>query len=890
MNRYNANYFSNNNFVNLDEYNKVVDKHNQLFNQLKLEKQKNSNLEATNENLKNRLDKFNKVQLENEKLNKQINSYQQINEDYTREINKNKNLQNKLNQIMANLNQIDKEKKELEKNLKDKEDSLIKVSNNYKEQIKKNSFLETQIKQTKEKNQNLENKLNNFKNLENQFNILLSDKKRIETEKNNLQSENNKKEQEILYLKNNKNDLQNQLEKKHNKFIKINEQYEKNQNELNTKEKELKTKEKELSILKNEKNNLENEKLVLKNKIKEGEIIIGDHKKSYNDLQKKYNDYSQKFDGALNQFDKISKENQELKEEVKKFKKIEKEKNNLEKENLKLNDIINENRTKDEFLDKVAEEYYDAIIGINSINSLRNEGWEIKYNQERKEMCQKIINEETIKIGVLGLNNVGKSYLLSRIANATIPTGYSIETKGISIKYSQGEKGEEKGICILDSAGFETPLLREDENIKEENIIENEENDELNDSIVKNDKGIFEKMMKYDKKEDRLSKDKMQTERFIEHLIISLSDMIILVIGKLTRTEQRLITRIKNMAKNNDNRIRSIIIVHNLAQYNKKREVENHINSYLLRSATFNLKPRSVVGMKNYEDRFYFVEEFDKEYNIEIFHYIMAREETEAGKYYNNLTLKLIRQQYNGLNQRNEIDIPQKIKQIFCKLSSEIIGEKIEIDQLETIDENKIKLKKDNNKINDKKYYLDDFQIQDAYIDQDGNYLQSSKKFEPRYSLYVYREAKDDEDEEEFENFLLLRIEIPGNLKRLTARSTNKDEKYKGIVIKGYKEEDEIPEFNNKKIFQKIYDNRKYDEISYFIELKGSLGLNKNYPIQDTEIYKIHFNKKNKEKYFIKNNQKSILKEEENNKKNVEGELVGSGVYILKFSLTQNSF
>ena len=88
MNRYNANYFSNNNFVNLDEYNKVVDKHNQLFNQLKLEKQKNSNLEATNENLKNRLDKFNKVQLENEKLNKQINSYQQINEDYTREINK----------------------------------------------------------------------------------------------------------------------------------------------------------------------------------------------------------------------------------------------------------------------------------------------------------------------------------------------------------------------------------------------------------------------------------------------------------------------------------------------------------------------------------------------------------------------------------------------------------------------------------------------------------------------------------------------------------------------------------------------------------------------------------------------------------------------------------
>ena len=34
------------------------------------------------------------------------------------------------------------------------------------------------------------------------------------------------------------------------------------------------------------------------------------------------------------------------------------------------------------------------------------------------------------------------------------------------------------------------------------------------------------------------------------------------------------------MAKNNDKRIRSIIIVHNLSHYNKKREVENHINNY----------------------------------------------------------------------------------------------------------------------------------------------------------------------------------------------------------------------------------------------------------------------------------------------------------------------
>ena len=551
----------------------------------------------------------------------------------------------------------------------------------------------------------------------------------------------------------------------------------------------------------------------------------------------------------------------------------------IEKENIKLKNTINEGQTKEEFLDKLAEEYYDAIIEIDSINSLRNEGWEIKYNKERKETYQKIINEETIKIGVLGLNNVGKSYLLSKIANSTIPTGYSIETKGISIKYSQGDKGEEKGICILDSEGFETPLLREDDNLKEDKIIEKKQNDEA--------EGL-DNWMKNNNKEDILSKDKTQTERFIEHLIISLSDMIILVIGKLTRTEQRLITRIKNMAKNNENRIKSIIIVHNLAQYNKKREIENHIESYLKRSATFNLKQKNVFGIKNYEDRFYFVEDFEKDSNFDIFHYLMAREGTEAGEYYNDLTLKLIRQQYNCLNQRNRIDIPKKIKDIFCKLSNDIIGEKIDMEQLETINENKIKLKNGNNKNDNKNLYLDNFKIQDAYIDQDGNYLQSKVKFEPRYSLYVYRETKVDE-EDDYENFLLLRIEIPGNVTKLTARSTNKDEKYKGIVINGYKEEDEIPENTNKENFQKIYDNRKYKEISYFIELKGRITLNKNHPIQDTEIYKIHFNKKNKEKFFVENNQKHILKEDVNNNKIVEGEKIGCGVYILKFSLTQNS-
>jgi hypothetical protein len=262
----------------------------------------------------------------------------------------------------------------------------------------------------------------------------------------------------------------------------------------------------------------------------------------------------------------------------------------------------------------------------------------------------------------------------------------------------------------------------------------------------------------------------------------------------------------------------------------------------------------------------------------------MAKEGTEAGNHYNDLTIQLIKQQYNNSNQRKAIDIPKQIKKLFCDLSNDIIGEKIVEDQIETIGENKIKLK-GNYKGNENS---DNFQIQNAYIDQDGNYLRNKGKYEPKYSLYIYREGDDDED---YENYLLLRIEIPGNITQLTARSTDpKKEKYKGIIIKGKKEEDDIPE-RKKEHFKTIKDNRIYDEINFFIELKGKLELHKKFPINETEIYEIQFDKRNNEKYFKnKDNQKVNIKENANDKKMVEAIKIACGVYVFKFSLTQNSF
>ena len=679
-------------------------------------------------------------------------------------------------------------------------------------------------------------------------------------------------------------------------YSKINED---TQAQLTQKEKEINKLKNDYKILFEKINDLHNENNNLKNiiKIKQQEIEqlekkmkkeikkINDYEKKIQDYQKELKDTHSKYDQAINNFGQITNDNKELKKEIKSLNNIIKEKNSFESEANRLQNIIDSTKTKDDYLKKKAEDFYDVIIDIDSISSLEKRGWEVKYNQERKEIYDKIISEKTIKLGVLGVNNVGKSYLLSKIAKIDIPTGYSIETKGISIKYSEDSKGEEKGICILDSAGFETPLLIE----KSHKEIGIEEIKKINE-----DKNI-DSILNRDIVEDELSKDKAQTERFIEELIISLSDIIIVVVGKLTRTEQRLINRIKNLAKNNEkNKVRSMIIVHNLAQYHRIIEVENHINNYLLHSATFNLIKNDIVGLDPIKDRNYLVEKSVKQddKDIEVYHYIMAKEGTEAGNYYNEITIKLIKQVYNHCNKRNSIDIPKEIALLFSDLSTEILGKKIPIDNL-VIKENNIKLEENNNQnINNNKstdtIIKSIYNLQNTYIDQDGKYLKN-KEFEPKYSLYFYREeGEGEEDEDEYENYLLLRLEIPGNIVKLTARRTNpKTEKYHGIVIKGIKEREEFDE-QKAKDFKEIIDNRKYGEFSYFIELKRNLEISKNYAKEDTKIYEFIFNKKNKDKTNKEN--KNNKKGDSNNTDNVEGVKIASGIYIMKFAMTQGSY
>ena len=134
-----------------------------------------------------------------------------------------------------------------------------------------------------------------------------------------------------------------------------------------------------------------------------------------------------------------------------------------------------------------------------------------------------------------------------------------INTKGLSLKYYDRH-------VLLDSSGFECPVL-----INE--INQNEESESNNQMLDK-------------------SRDKLFTENFIQNYIIQYSNVLILVFGILSLSEQKLLIRIKKVYKEilTKQPEKKLIIIHNLQTYETKEEVDTYIKETLLKSASFKVK------------------------------------------------------------------------------------------------------------------------------------------------------------------------------------------------------------------------------------------------------------------------------------------------------------
>ena len=134
------------------------------------------------------------------------------------------------------------------------------------------------------------------------------------------------------------------------------------------------------------------------------------------------------------------------------------------------------------FIKEKVENFYDIIININSILKVKK-GWEIEMTKEGENKYEEFKDKELIVIGVVGNMNKGKTFILSKLSKIELPSGTSINTKGISVKYPELKKNENRKYILLDSAGLEIPILKSSEELElnkdNKDIIENIKNNML---------------------------------------------------------------------------------------------------------------------------------------------------------------------------------------------------------------------------------------------------------------------------------------------------------------------------------------------------------------------------------------------------------------------------
>ena len=563
---------------------------------------------------------------------------------------------------------------------------------------------------------------------------------------NSLNDEINSQKNEINRQKNEINSLKDEINRQKNEICNLKNERDRQKNEIISQKNEINRQKNEINSQKNEINRLKIERNSLRNDIYKQKNEVNCQKYEINNQKKEINSQKSEINSLRNKITELG------------------------------NKIIFD-QTKDE----IPENFYDAIIHIDSIKDI-NKGWKIEMSEKGKQNYLKYKNEKIIKIGVIGNANKGKSFILSKISKMELPSGYCIKTEGLSIKYPDLETHKNRKIALLDSAGLETPVLVEkQENEKDDNDKRKEKNDEEKNDLFK-----------------EKCREKLITELFLQNYIIHNSDVLIVIVDCLSFSEQKLIMKVKKeieRAKRN----KPFYIIHNLKTYTTVAQVEHYIENTLLKSATFSLKNDGIVDTENNitDAKFKFYEIQKDERSPDIFHLIYANEDSDAGKLYNPLTLNFIENIYQNITNLKNYDVIDTIKDRFISIYKEII-EKKENDQnitKESFDNsapNLIRLKDDKEII-----------LKKCLIDEVGFSNLKPNGFEPKYNIF----NKD--------NKIIIRVEIPGNCK--IDSEIKVEGEYFIIRLKGEKIEDKEPD----KIEDNIYNFREFGKFDLDILLNS---------------------------------------------------------------------
>ena len=453
--------------------------------------------------------------------------------------------------------------------------------------------------------------------------------------------------------------------------------------------------------------------------------------------------------------------------------------------------------------------FYNMVVKINSMEQLKEEGWNIIKNNIDEKYKQKRVSITS----VIGNKNSGKSFILHLLTGKNIPNGFTVTTEGISFIIPDDKDNKDDNFILIDSAGTESPLLIENKNYLKEDKI------------------------------NKMAKDRQITDYFLQKFILEKSDIFICVIDNLTLTDQKFINRI---VKNYTNK--TIFIIHNLKTFIEKSQVEDYINNTLMESLTFQLKKDEYFELINnsendIEQNHIFFKQKLKENNRTIVHLIIANEDSQAGKYYNKSTIKYLRRQLEQVKVKKSFDIIENIKDFLISFSGEIFEKKLDENSL-TVAQSYIKLKKNIS-----------LELKDCLIDELGNNIIKDTKYIPKYRYGYFTDSLSEERK------FFLEIELFGIWEISHGIKINNNNFI--IKIKGVKK---------KKIFERNYEFCNYipnNEFEFEIKIDSSKGIVKDDPKAEEEngLYILIFSIR---KEII---EEEVVSEENNEEENEDGDV-----------------
>lgn len=407
---------------------------------------------------------------------------------------------------------------------------------------------------------------------------------------------------------------------------------------------------------------------------------------------------------------------------------------------------------KDITIEKDPINFYDIILDIESLKDLPK-GWKIESSIEGRKRVESFQVENSCVVGVVGNFNKGKSFVLHKIADVDIPHGHSLQTKGLSVKYPLKMK---KSVTLLDSAGFEIPLK-----------IQNDRDKDSKENEVTR---ICE-----------LARDRQLTELFLQSFVIENSDILLLVVGILTFSDQKLLNRLRSVAKN-----KRMFIIHNLSNFISIMQTKKYVQETLMK--TFPLQINKYIDF-NEEEK---VEETNKVYYVDnsnhnkMIHLIFCRDDSEAGNHYNPTTLDFLKKQIQSQTEIKPFNLLDKVKNHLMSSSKEVMEEESRIKTLEEIQITDNCIKVLNKDILLKKCLVDELGFSRFY----GN------TFTPNYHFYR------DEKEKQF----VISIDVP-DLDKAEAKIPVVRGEYKVFTIIGKKSVDSQEILKSPEI--KTYENKK---------------------------------------------------------------------------------